>query len=44
MKDFAGRLLFIAFVCLAFLIAINFKEIKNGYLEGRNHVLSRHLK
>lgn len=43
MKDFAGRLLFIAFVCLAFLIAINFKEIKNGYLKGYYQASSKKI-
>ncbi|WP_415499128.1 hypothetical protein [Aquirufa ecclesiirivi] len=44
MKYFVRKMLFLAFLCLAFLIAINFKEIKKGYLEGYNQASSKKIK
>ena len=44
MKYFVRKLLFLAFLCLAFLIAINFKEIKKVYLEGYNQASSEKVK
>ncbi|MHA8064461.1 hypothetical protein [Aquirufa aurantiipilula] len=35
MKDFVGKLLFVAFACMALLIAIKFKEIKREYVDSK---------
>ncbi|CAM4163412.1 hypothetical protein AQBE111736_03345 [Aquirufa beregesia] len=44
MKNFVGKLLFVAFACMALLIAIKFKEIKKEYLDGFDQASSKNIK
>ncbi|WP_262707682.1 hypothetical protein [Aquirufa rosea] len=40
MKNFVGKVLFLAFVCMAILIAFKYKEIKKEFLQSKVHAYS----
>lgn len=40
MKNFIGKLLIVAFTCMALLIALKYKEIKKELMEGKIYVFT----